>query len=310
MQLLVGIPTHKRPELLRKCLRSIAAQTGELPSTSVFVADNDPNARQGVGVVQEMAAEYPYPISSTVVAEPGISAVRNAILAEARRTGADFLAMIDDDEIASEQWLAKLLEVQETYKADVVGGPVSRDTPLTAPVWMREGIFRVQDHKTGPISLVDATGNVLMSCRALDGARWPQFDPIYGLTGGGDKEYFLRLRNLGFRFVWSPDAKVDEPVPATRFTTGWYIRRQFRYGNIGRQLDRTYGPGNGPSLLWAVTNLAASPLLAVIALHPRGRLKALRRLAYSAGIIGSALGYRYYEYVERHGQLPSTQRRA
>ena len=114
MKLLVGIPTHKRPELLRDCLESIAAQQGDLPEIELFVADNDPKGRAGVAVVEDLKASYRFPISATTVEVPGISAVRNAILDEARRRNVDFIAMIDDDETASPEWLDQLLRAQES----------------------------------------------------------------------------------------------------------------------------------------------------------------------------------------------------
>src|SRR5687768_8138920 len=83
----------------------------------------------------QAARSYRLPVTSTVVEEPGISAVRNAILAEARDGGADFIAMIDDDETASPGWLAELLRIQAAFDADVVGGPVLRDMPETLPLW-------------------------------------------------------------------------------------------------------------------------------------------------------------------------------
>ena len=123
MKLLVGIPTHKRPELLRKCLDSIAAQRGALPEIEVFIADNDAAGREGVNLVEQMAPGFPYPLAGAVVAQPGISAVRNAILDEAKRRGVDFIAMIDDDETASPEWLVNLLKSkgrrQPTSSADM-----------------------------------------------------------------------------------------------------------------------------------------------------------------------------------------------
>jgi glycosyltransferase involved in cell wall biosynthesis len=51
VKVLVGIPTHRRPDLLRECLESVAQQEGELPNIEVFVADNDQSGREGIAVV-------------------------------------------------------------------------------------------------------------------------------------------------------------------------------------------------------------------------------------------------------------------
>jgi glycosyltransferase involved in cell wall biosynthesis len=121
---LIGIPTHRRAILLRKCLESLAAQEGIPPSIRVFVADNDASNHEGVDIAEAMAGDFPFPLTASVVAEQGISAVRNAILDEARRCQAEFIAMIDDDETASPHWLAQLLKAQKAYGTDVVAGPV------------------------------------------------------------------------------------------------------------------------------------------------------------------------------------------
>jgi succinoglycan biosynthesis protein ExoM len=301
VQLLVGIPTHRRPELLRKCLASIAAQQGRLPSVSVFVADNDPAGREGVKLVEELSGSYRFPLSATLVERPGISAVRNAILAEARRTGSDFIAMMDDDEVASEHWLDGMLKVQAACDADVVGGLTIRHAPAAAPRWLQTAeAYSMPPRPTGPIDFINSTSNVVLRCASLERAQWPQFDHAFGLSGGGDTEFFLRLKKAGFKFAWASEASVDEPIPPARFTMSWFFRRQFRYGNTGYQLKRLHGYEVMPGLKWAIRQLVASPALIFLSLFPAYRLKALKRLAFSTGILSSALGYRYLEYAERH----------
>ena len=302
MSVLVGIPTHKRPELLRQCLDSIAAQAGDLPPVRVFVADNDAKGQEGVGVVEEMAAAYRFQIASTSVAEPGISAVRNAILEEARRGGDDFIAMIDDDETASPEWLLTLLKVQAEFGADVVGGPTIWKAPPSAPLWLQTPeAFGTRTRDTGLIDVIDATGNVMMAGASLARAGWPQFDLQFGLSGGGDTEFFLRLRKAGLRFAWAGDARVEEVVPLARHNAWWFLRRQFRYGNTGYRLSRLHVVDLTPGPAWALKHLIASPFWVALALYPPARIKALKRLGYSAGIMSSALGYRFLEYGERHG---------
>ena len=60
MQVLIGIPTHKRPQLLRECLESIESQEGDLPGVRVFVADNDPKGRAGATLAAELAGSFDF----------------------------------------------------------------------------------------------------------------------------------------------------------------------------------------------------------------------------------------------------------
>lgn len=299
MSVLVGIPTHKRPELLRECLESIAAQQGELPPVRVFVADNDAKGREGARLVEKIAATYRFPISATSVAEPGISAVRNAILDEARRGGDEFIAMIDDDETAAPEWLGELLNAQRKIGVGVVGGPVTQLFPDSVPDWFRAA-FRKRARATGVIDFVDATGNVLISCEALKAIGWPEFDPVYGLSGGGDTEYFLRARKLGMTFGWTNDAMVNETVETERLGTRWVLRRYYRYGIIRTRLAREYEMDGTPTAYWVAGSLAASPLLLMLAVRRRFRIKALCRVAYAAGLFAGVFGMRFREYASRH----------
>jgi hypothetical protein len=61
-----------------------------------------------------------------------------------------------------------------------------------------------------------------------------RFDLRLGQSGGEDTEFFYRLTDAGGRIAFAPEAWVDEPVPASRTSLAWLIRRRFRSG-------QTYG---------------------------------------------------------------------
>jgi GT2 family glycosyltransferase len=225
--------------------------------------------------------------------------VRNAILAEAQRRNADFIAMIDDDEVASPEWLANLLRTQRSTGADVVGGPVVQVFPVFTPEWFQVG-FRRPVKPAGPTDLVDATGNVVMLCSSLDAQDWPEFDPAYGLSGGGDTEYFLRLRELGMRFAWSSDALVSELVEEDRLNVKWMMKRSYRHGIIRTRLKKRYRYEGTPGLGWIALNLAATPLFLALTAYPRLRIQALKRIAYAVGLTAGSIGMKYHEYASRH----------
>jgi len=309
-KLLVGIATHKRPGLLRECLGSIAAQEGALPDIQVFVADNDPAGRQGLEVAEELAPQFRFPIGGTTVDEPGISAVRNAILDESRRRDVDFIAMIDDDEAASPQWLANLMTVQQATLADIVGGHVDfvfRTPPSPSIVHSRA--FWTRPRPTGPTHHLTASNNFLVSARALADRGWPQFDHDFGLSGGGDSEWFMRLSHLGCSFAWAPEALVTEEVPAERATAHWVLRRGYRCGNANMRMAINQGPSRELiDNLWDMAKVIGSaPILAPLLLFPRRRLWLLRAWWTAAGRIAALLGRDYQEYAVRHsGEAPNS----
>ena len=306
MRLLIGVPTHKRPDLLRSCLRSLEEQTGTLPAIHIFVVDNDPVGREGCRTVQQMAPVFRFPVSSVVVAERGLSAVRNAILAEARRQQVDFLAMIDDDEIASPAWLAELLKVQARFDANLVGGPVIRDMPGELPKWLRHGAFQVPNRGDEQVASLSGTGNMLACCRALKRLGWPGFHPAFALTGGEDLEWFTQLRKQGASFAWAAGAVTSEPLPLERTKLGWLLKRNFRTGATQMKVHQLHEPKQEIWLRAATSTavLCASPLLALGLLSSRWRLPVMLRIARSAGRVGGLLGYQYQEYAGRHVARP------
>ena len=304
MKLLVGIPTHKRPELLRKCLDSIAAQRGALPEIEVFIADNDAAGREGVNLVEQMAPGFPYPLAGAVVAQPGISAVRNAILDEAKRRGVDFIAMIDDDETASPEWLVNLLAMQRETSADIVGGPVQfRFAFQPSQEVVDSRTFRTATRPPGKTFPLWGTANFVVSAPSLAKADWPKFDDEFGLSGGEDTEWFKRLCNLGLLVAWAPNALTIEEVGADRATREWILRRAYRCGNSDLRVAMKFWPSSDlPKSLWKLAlTVGSAPILAPLLLVPRRRLWLLRAWWTAAGAASAIFGGRFNEYAKRHG---------
>ena len=300
MKLLIGIPTHKRPELLRQCLASLAAQEGVLPDIELFVADNDAAGRQGVAVADDLALGFRFPLRATTVTEPGISAVRNAILDEAKRREVDFIAMIDDDVRAKPDWLSRLWEAAGATKSDVLAGPVFYDLPQGTSEFIRTA-FHSPIPPSGPIALINGTTGVLIGVKRLQAAGWPQFDPAFGLTGGGDKEWFSRLKGHGARFEWVAEAHVLESVPPSRATLKWLLKRRYRYGIDDIRISRLHGTRAERTELMtqALGLLALSPLF-LPRLFTERRYYWMCRFAQASGRIAGAFGLKFHEYASRH----------
>jgi hypothetical protein len=72
------------------------------------------------------------------------------------------------------------------------------------------------------------TGNVLFRRRILEGAIQP-FREEFG-TGAEDKDFFMRLTQQGFVFVWCNEAIAYETVPPCRYTRKSMIKRALLRG--------------------------------------------------------------------------------
>jgi succinoglycan biosynthesis protein ExoM len=217
----VCVLTYKRPEMLRNALASLRAQVLSSPRVKMhlLVVDNDA-AGSGQATFESALEGSPFP--ARYICEPtrGISNARNRALLES--TGMDYIAFIDDDEVATSRWLHELYTTLQQTQADIVTGPVTPEF-LAAPQWIVQGgFFRMRPLPTGhPVDFV-ATANVLFRA-ALVGKY--KFDSRFNATGGEDTHLFMRMKRDGLRLVWSQEAEVIETIPASRTKIKWMLHR-------------------------------------------------------------------------------------
>jgi succinoglycan biosynthesis protein ExoM len=302
-EIVVAIPTFRRPESLEKLLVSLAALKTRR-QIRIVVADNDAVDHKGDDVCARLSAQgYRWPLETLVVADRGLAHVRNALVSAALSDPKTrFVAMLDDDEWAEPDWLDALLEVQETTCADVVRGAVLRIYEIEPPRWALhwEGVAPVlsASDNEGPI---EGTGNVLIARRCFESLEPPYFDPQFGLTGGEDRDFFLRLYAGGYRFARAGAAIVHELVPAARLSLSWSLMRAYRTGNSDLRMALKHKRGAvdiAREMAKIMAALVSVPVLAVVfSLTPSRRLDGLQKLFRVAGKIGALLGHRYYEYA-------------
>lgn len=309
LTIVIGIPTFKRPEGLKHLLNSIAKQNIDC-KFSVLVADNEGDNGVGLATVEQVRAEgYPYPLSAIPVNDRGISQVRNALMDEAfGRMGAEMLAMVDDDEWVEPQWLSSLIKVQKLTNADVVGGSVDPEFELTPPSWVKGlGIYyRIQRNTSGLVSIVEGTTNVLIHRKVYDTTPIERFDPFYSLVGGGDKEFFTRLKRRGATFAFAHEAKSYEIFGASRMTKKWAIERASR---IGAADSRAFIQKKPTFLEWCkelskVVGAIAVSMISYVLMYtkPHKQMKARLKIARQMGKIGAFFGKQKQVYREVHGK--------
>jgi glycosyltransferase involved in cell wall biosynthesis len=278
----VAIPTFRRPAPLLHLLTTLPAVVHHR-DVIVLVADNDPRDRSGEAVVGELIRmRYPLPLHLLAVGQPGLCAVRNAIVAAAtadpRMT---LLAMIDDDEWPQSGWLDALVACQARTGAHVVGGPVDAHFIMPPPGWVRQTlVFRPEVRPAGETGMLWASNNLLLTRDALETLAPPWFDPRFNRSGGEDLDFLARLREQGARFAWAPDARVSEWVPPDRARLSWVLARMWRIGfteTLARR-KRAQGMAGGFALFGRT--------LAVLALRTAGLAGLLLPGARRVDIVG------------------------
>ncbi|MEJ0028075.1 MAG: glycosyltransferase family A protein [Rhizomicrobium sp.] len=306
-EVIVAVPTFRRPRGLKRLLDALA----EIETTAmvtVLVADNDAERHEGFDLCGRIRAQgYRWPIRSVIVAERGIAAARNALVAGALDDPRmQFTAMLDDDEWPEPQWLEALLREQAKTGADVLQGSILFDFETKPGAWAVpfDGMSDIRN-ASGPVAMLQGAGNLLMTRGALEVLPRPWFDPAFALGGGEDRDFFLRLKRQGARFAWSDEGLAHTFVPVTRTSLKWALARAYSIGNSDMRVFLKYAPdaaARAKELARIAGALLLSPILFVIlAFSANRRTDALRRLFRAAGKFTALIGRQYNEYSVIHG---------
>lgn len=301
VRVLVAIPTFRRPDGLRRLLTAIAAMETQA-DIRVLVADNEGADGAGMALVSTLASSYRFPIEAIAVPERGLSSVRNAMVAHARKDRAlDYLAMIDDDEWPTRTWIDDLVAMQKATGAGIVGGPNLPVFAPGAPGWAAHcPLFVSDDMADGIVDIVWGTCNLLLHRSAFAHSDSNLFDPLFNRSGGEDVDAFMRLKAAGLRFAWSRSAVVWDDIPLSRTSLGWITKRAFRIGNSNMLVQLRWKYGRYGRLLafpYALAAVAANlALLVLFSLSPKRRLTYYCRLVRSLGKLAFLTGRRSFEY--------------
>lgn len=298
----VIIPTLRRPESLKRAVRSALVQTGVSDRLrEIVVVDNDPQASSRDATAR-LAGEAEIPIIWRHAPRPGVATARNEGLAAST---APLIAFLDDDEAASPGWLAALLTAQAATGADAVFGPirgrVPDETGWTRP-YLERFFGREGPDRTQLIDTPYGCGNsLLVRATALPGAA--PFNAAADQSGGEDDALFAALAARGGRFGWAADAWVEEFAPPHRATLRYALTRAFAYGQGPSQtaaaardwlaVARWMAVGAAQTVVWGAAALG----LTLVA-SPR-RAEHLDRCARGLGKLFWMKGFEPHFYGQR-----------
>ena len=123
--IVVCIPSFRRPQHLRLTLEMLASQRTDR-RFAVVIVENDAAGCGSVPVAAEFLQAGQFPGLCVIEPRQGNCHAINAAFETAMATfpAAGHFLMIDDDEIASRDWLELMMRSAEASGADLVGGPV------------------------------------------------------------------------------------------------------------------------------------------------------------------------------------------
>jgi len=302
MNISVCIATYRRVDRLGALLGDLSVQT--LLPTEIVVVDNDAAGSARSTIEQHRRQATAYPIHYDIQPARNIALTRNRTV---ELSTGEWLAFIDDDERAPENWLSQLAAAIRHHSADGVLGPVIPVVPEAAPTWIRRGRFydfsRLSTGTEVPLNVM-RFGNIILCGERLRREERP-FDPAYGLSTGEDADLLIRLANKGAKIIWCDEAFVWEPIESARLSLRWLLRRAFSGGQeyARKTIAGRYGPIGLAGLVALVTRALAQMLIAAalaLCALPLGRHRGAAWLVKASANVGKLsvfMGQRYQEYA-------------
>jgi succinoglycan biosynthesis protein ExoM len=234
--LIAILTTGVRNTTFEECLQSILEQ--KVPASAelgILIVENN---RIALDSIQEIITRYQktttFDIHHSIEINPGIPFARNRALTEAKNRDYSHLGFIDDDAFALNNWLEELTVNMEGY--DVVAGPQCAVFPdKTSNFYQKAKIYNERVLPDQVDIRWAATNNILMSVAVLT-----RHDLCFNealIHGGEDKELFLRVSMNGGKLQWRANAIIKEHIVKKRLNIKWAVKRTFRMGATGFQIE-------------------------------------------------------------------------
>lgn len=229
-RLSVVIPTHNRPLLLERAVRSVLAQDGHNVEIVVVDDASDTPARLALDLFGHRVQVLRNPTNA------GVAVSRNRGIEAA---GGRYVAFLDDDDVWRPGFAAAILSALEAASSEPAFCWCSIDNVDHAPdgsvAGIRPRLFRAagspQEMVSAALSIGTSWGlTVERACFALAGV----FDPSFKLIE--DTEFILRLLDAGCapKVVSEPLVEIHHYTDASRPTHA--TRNRERVGEIDRML--------------------------------------------------------------------------
>jgi succinoglycan biosynthesis protein ExoM len=303
MLVAICIASYKRPKRLRlllKGLNQLVFEKIDRPDIEVIIVDNDV-AGLVDEICQEIETQFQWKLKTGIESQRGITYARNKTMAMVS-PNADFIAIVDDDEIPAPSWLEELLLAQRKYSSDIVTGPViPRFIDYKVPKWIIRGrFFEPPRFPTGHIRPVAYTNNVIVKAEILKNLD-PVFDNRFAISGGSDCYLFLNLHKAGYKITWADEAIVYDRIPFSRINLRWILLRGYREPSSYSSVEKELYPSFFVQLTRAVKGfgliaIGLIRLLPSLLIEKAAVVISLVYISRGLGTLGGLLGFFYEEY--------------
>lgn len=304
MKISVVIPTHNRSRGVVETVMSLVAQTRA--PTEIIVVDNasSDDTEEVVARLKQTVRRLRY------IYEPrlGVSAARNRGATESRSS---LIAFLDDDAVASGDWLARLHDTMEQSPwIAAASGPIELRWTRPAPPWVRglEGWYGRFDLGPDPKAieypLFPYASNLMFRREAfLSIGGFPiELGPRGKLRIANEEDgLFRRFAERKWLVMYEPRALVHHWVHLDRLSRRYLLNRGVTQGKsevlvdalLGADRRRTERLGRG---IRSAQNAWSAALVALDDRSPDHRMRALMTSAVG---VGAALGEARFAFRPR-----------
>ena len=239
LRLSLIVATYNRSASLIRALESVAQQNAPASEWECVVINNN-STDDTQERFAEFAAAHP-DLNMRMVTElrQGLSFARNRGI---RESEAEYIAIIDDDERISPDFITSYISLfDSTPDAVAAGGPIVAEYPSGRPRWMSHFTERPVANtmyfgdkvREFPEGRIPGGGNMALRRSAV--RRYGVFDTSLGyvgesLVGGEECDLFERLRIAEAKYYYVPTAVMYHIIPPEKLTANYLSRLSYNIG--------------------------------------------------------------------------------
>jgi glycosyltransferase involved in cell wall biosynthesis len=294
MKATVAICTHNRGIDLKEAIDSCIRQDFDPGEFEILVIDNrstDNTKEIVLGYRDCLEPRIHYVLEENL----GLSYARNRAIREAR---GEYILFIDDDAVASETLIQKIIEVFEMDDSiGCVGGRIDPVWQGKVPHWLpakHRTLYSILDYSD---VLKEMDHGIPFGANvAFRSSIFQVLDPFRvdlgrigsNLLSGEESELIARIRQK-YKIFYSPFASVEHKIAKDRSTTRWFLRRMYWQG-----VTDALRSGKKSEFFWksGLKLVIASLALVFTFYHVTTRVRFLTIVLHGSGVIAGVLGSR------------------
>ncbi len=236
MKLSVVICTYNRCNILKLALESMEKQTAKKDLFEILIIDNNStdNTKNIVEPFLKKNKNFKYIIET----KQGLSHSRNAGY---KNASASYVAYIDDDAKADENWINEAIKVIKEEQPDIFGGPIYPYYLNEKPAWFKDEYeYMIAANKTGILEKGFLNGSNIVFLKKIL-IEYNGFDPNFGMTGDNfgyheETAFIERARKEGKKLYYSSTMVMKHLVAEYKKTILYNLSTSYHSGKAGVNL--------------------------------------------------------------------------